>query len=59
MKKSATITLYTKAWNLIDAEFEVLQGMDKNDLWDYLSNAIPTMKREESDKLWTTIFGAP
>jgi len=47
---------YRQAGNLIDAEFEALDCMDKQDLWEYLASAIPDLTRKESDKLWDSIF---
>ena len=47
---------YQQAQNLIDADFEALDCMGKQDLWEYLTGNIPGLIREESDKLWNTIF---
>jgi len=47
---------YQQAGNLIDAEYEALDCMSKEDLWEYLASAIPEITREETDELWETIF---
>jgi len=50
---------YYKAGSIIDSEYEVLQGMTKDDLWDYLLTGFTGMvalTRAESDELYEASF---
>ena len=47
-----------KAGNLIDAEYEHLQEMTPQDLYEYLSSAFPGMLKAISDTLWKTMIGS-
>ena len=50
---------YQLAWNIIDAEYDVLRGFTTDDLWDYLS-IYPELKgltREASDQLFKDVAG--
>ena len=46
-----------KAGNLVDAEWGVLRGFTKTDLFDYLSGTVPGIPRHISDEVFRNVAG--